>query len=297
MNTILVIANPKSGRNRGLSTANLVSEFLSSQGVAVRLEMTEFAGHATQISADSCSSFDAVFVVGGDGTVSEVARGILQAKSVVPLGIIPVGTANVVARELGIPCASPLKAARSLLLSSPRGFDIALCNDRPFLANVGVGFDADVVVAIDRFRQTLAPTKRFKMLHYIPIGYSVLRGHRPHQVEVRIDDVAIEGTFADVIVCNTRNYGGVMSMTPDARADDGILDVYLSRRKSRLGILHQLFLGLTRRKSRGSAVYLQCKRIQIYTSVSSAVQIDGDPSGGTPLDVRIRSTGFRILAP
>jgi diacylglycerol kinase (ATP) len=135
------------------------------------------------------------------------------------------------------------------------------------------------------------------MLHYLPIGFSVIRKYRPRPLFIRIDDSDIEGTFTDIVVCNTRNYGGIMSMTPDAVPDDGRLNVCLIRHHSVLGTFRRLLFALAGWKSHGTAEYMCGKKIEIRSSEACPAQTDGDPADGPPLDISIGTRQFKILVP
>lgn len=292
-----LIVNPRAGKNKGTKYGQLAKAQLESWGYVVRYLETTAAAEATDFAKSIGSDCDVVFAVGGDGTVTEVVCGLATLDEHPPLGIIPVGTANVVARELGIPLGGPKAAVDASLNGSIQEFDLAFSNERPFLANVGAGFDADVVHVLHAHRQALPDKKSISMASYLPIGLGALRRHKAANIRVTIDGNELDGTFADVIVCNTANYGGVMSLTPAANPRDGLLDVYLRRRNGRIGILRHLASAVFRWKDQGAVTRLRGREIQIDSDEPASLQVDGDPAGCTPMRIHLGSQKIKILTP
>ncbi len=296
MKHVALIVNPRAGRNRGIICGRKAQDCLDALGCRTELHQTRSPGDATDLARHIASRCDVLFSVGGDGTLTEVVSG-LAAPSAVPVAIIPVGTANVVARELKIPLKNPEAAVRAALEGRPQAFDLPQVKGRPFLANVGAGFDADVVHLLHAHRQSLPGDRPISMASYLPLGLKALIRHTPATLNVSIDGEALGGFFADVVVCNTANYGGVMRLTPKARPGDGLLDVYLRRRCSRAGILRHLASGLTGWKDGSAVQRLRGRNITISSMAPVAVQVDGDPAGETPVDISIGTGKLTILAP
>ncbi len=296
MKSVCLIVNPCAGKNRGQTIGIAAKHHLESLGFQVDYHQTKGPGEATEIARGLPTGLDAVFAVGGDGTVTEVVSGF-DSSQPSPLGIIPVGTANVVARELRIPLTSPEEAIDAALGGEPEDFDLPTVNGRPFLANVGIGFDADVVSAIHAHRLKLPIDRSISMASYIPIGFGVIRKHHPAHLRVCVDGHEIPGTFADVIVCNTANYGGLLSLTPDARPHDGSLDIYLRHRRGRFGILRHLASGVFRWKDQGVVTRLRGNDIKIESQNEAHVQVDGDPAGQTPVHIHLAQRTIKVLTP
>lgn len=296
MKSACLIVNPCAGKNRGQAIGIAAKHHLESLGFQVEYHQTTAPGEATQIAKELSDDFEAVFAVGGDGTVTEVVCGLNMGSSRV-LGIIPVGTANVVARELGIPLSSPESAIDVALSGNPKDFDLPEANGRPFLANIGVGFDADVVSAIHAHRCQLSQDRSISMASYVPIGFRAIWKHKAARLKVTVDGNEIPGTFADVIVCNTANYGGVLSLTPDALPNDGFLDIYLRRRRGRFGILRHLASAVFRWKDQGVVTRIRGNNIKIESQDVADVQIDGDPAGQTPVQINLEQKHIKILTP
>ncbi len=295
MSRLLVIANPKAGRLEGESTAALLRDALSRDGHEIQVRFTTGPGHASEIAAAEAEDCDSILSVGGDGTLREVIVGLENHENV-PVGIIPLGCANVIARELKIPRGRPLRAARSLLAGRTIAADLGMAGERPFLANVGAGFDARVVKALHQARSHRA--RGVGMTAYLPVGMKALLRFKTPQLFVQTADVKRIGPFHSVTVCNTANYGGIMSLTPKARIDDGLLDCHVRRGQGRRTVLRHVVCALFGRADCGRAQILRGRRFTIWSdNVSEPYQVDGDPGGVLPVDIRLSRRRQILMTP
>lgn len=301
MRRFALIVNSMAGSGRGLAAAEAATGELVRLGATVHVHHTKRRRHAVELASAAAAArdVDAVVALGGDGTLREVIEGCLGKSDRV--GIIPVGTANVAARELGIPLGDPRAAARVLIDGEFRRWDIAKTGSRWMVANAGVGFEADIVRRIHVVRMFNAHRKRggrMSMASYVCPSMREFLGHRSPSLTVTIDGRKIDGVFSSVVVSNCKNYGGVMSITPDADPGDGRLDICLRKGggKTRLmaGTL-PAFLGQKEPTSR--AIYLNGRSIEVHSNVRSAVQVDGDANRFTPLLVEVSPEPILILAP
>jgi len=208
------------------------------------------------------------------------------------VGLVPRGTANVVARELGIPL-DPRGAADEIARGQVRQIDVGHIEGRgSFLAMVGVGFDGQVVQGIRP-----GPMKAARM--GISALGAVCRLNLP-ALQVSIDGVTVQSPVYSVIASNTRNYGGWFAACPEARPDDGLLDAMLLQRPDRRALLR---IGASIvRKRRGSPAIVGYERgrdllISAQNGTGVPVQADGDPCGTTPIRISIRHRAASIIAP
>ncbi|HEY9072301.1 MAG TPA: YegS/Rv2252/BmrU family lipid kinase, partial [Candidatus Ozemobacteraceae bacterium] len=230
-----------------------------------------------------------VAVCGGDGTLCEAANG-LPAQGV--LGLLPAGTANVVARELGIPI-DIREAAKLLLTGTVQQLDTGAMNGRRFLMSAGFGFDAHVASHVPAFSKRLFGQYAFHLetlLRY-PL-------YRPPRLSIVIDG-RDAGTAAYLLCANIRRYGGNLFFAPSARPDDGLLDIVLFRDLS----LRPLLKGLWGAKTgRGpppeSAWQVKARRIEIRSDEPVGVQLDGEVVGTvTAARIEARATDIRMVVP
>lgn len=284
-----MIVNRSAGRRGVRADADKAAARLKDRGADVAVEPTGSAEEARAIIEDAREEAGCIVAVGGDGTL----RGVVDAvEGRCPVGVIPRGTANVVARELSIPL-EPKRAADLLVDGAPRSLDLGRIEGRgTFLAMVGVGFDAAVV-------ESVGPGA-FKALR---MGLSAVRhilSPRLPELAITIDGVRSADPAFAAIVANTRNYGGWFAACPNALPDDGLLDAMTILRGTRRVLMRAGIAILRQRTASASfARYTTATTVEIDTLDGSAapVQADGDPCGTTPIRVSIAPGAAAIIAP
>lgn len=295
---ILVIANPVSGRGKGARLARALLGRLQGKGCTVDFQETRQAGDARRAAAGA-AAFSAVACIGGDGTVNEVVNGLPPA-GVPPLTMVPCGTANVLAKELGLP-RDPERLA-DLIVDGPEvRWDLGVDHEsgRKFLLFGSAGYDAHVVHLFHAARRGAV-----RMGQYILWGLKSILDYRVPRLRVEIDGRTLEGEASWVQVSNVASYGGPLVFTPRARADDGVFEVRVLRSNRRrdvvrmfwgaiLGYLFGLDVDL------GGVTFHRARRVRLASADGALVpvQVDGDPGGFLPADFEIVPGGIRILAP
>ena len=236
---------------------------------------------------------DLIVVAGGDGTVSAVADAMVGSD--VPLGILPMGTANVLARELGIP--TDLAAAANLLGS---GHEIATIDamkvgDRHYLTQVGVGLDALMI------RDTTTDLKRrFGKAAYIWVGLTRLFGYQPRRFTLEIDGKSRSTRAGQVLVANVGTLGQPpFRWGPDIAVDDGHLDLCVSKART---LYHYAKLAWHfarhQHKADPNVKYARVRKsVTIATRKPIPVQADGEVIGDTPVTVEVVPAALRIVVP
>jgi diacylglycerol kinase (ATP) len=234
----LVILNPTAGRGNGGRYRDLVDREMDRAGASHRIVETEGPGHAAALAEEAVrAGWPAVVAVGGDGTVHEVVNGLLRAAGdgpTVPLGIVGVGSGNDFARLAGV-SRSPAEAVRRLSRAVPRAVDVGSVNGEWFTNGVGVGLDARVAIEVARHRRLRG------LAMYLAALPGALRRWRAPRMRVEIDgEVVHDGAMTLVTVGNGGRHGGGFWICPEARIDDGLLDVCACDELSTLGILRFL---------------------------------------------------------
>ena len=263
-------------------------EGLARAGYAVEARGTTAPGDATRLAREAADDgYEYVLALGGDGTLREAAAGLLGTPA--KLGFLPGGTANVMARVLGLP-ANPLAAAEALAHTRVRSLDVGLCGEEPFLMQASAGIDARIV-------ELLSPTHK----SYLGIGAAVPAGLRAlltyDYPEVRLiaDGRELTGSFA--AVSNIPLYGGRWKMSPAALPDDGVLDLALFRGRGRmatLGFARDLLLG--RHLRRPDTEIRAVERVELHGE--APIQIDGDVyRGPRPAVVTVAGPRISLLVP
>jgi diacylglycerol kinase (ATP) len=289
----VLIYNPTAGQRDRAATMRALIERMRSAGLELENAPTSGPGHATEIVRRALPSHpDVIAACGGDGTVSEVACGLVG--STVPLAVLPGGTSNVLARELSIPLN--LRDAEKLLLEGePRKVRVMYANERPFLLWAGVGLDARIMGHMSLFlKRWLGRTGIFFTVWDEFFAYEFPR------LEVAVDGQVHDATFA--VVCNARLYAGDWVIAPAARLDSNGLEVMLFSGRDRwrfLALFRQLQLGRAGHISRGIARVVSGKTVSIRSLESYPVetQVDGDCVLETPIDCRVGEETITILTP
>jgi diacylglycerol kinase (ATP) len=287
---ILIIGNPVAGNGKAADRINRFVRILEDRGHEVETFLTRKPGDA--LSRASCIDIapEQLVVAGGDGTINEVLNGLADP-SRVPILHLPVGTANMLARDLGLPRG--LKHLASVLERGKiRRVDMGLAGDRRFLLLLSAGFDAAVTEQVKHSRG-----KKLGYLGYcIPIMRTLTR-HQPVELTVTIDDGE---SFAgqEIMVLNCRNYGGYFVFADDARLDSGHFDITVFPDGRITSLFRCAIAGLTRQVSKLPGVrQIKGKRIRIESRVPVPVQMDGDYHGTTPVEVEIRPAAVPVIVP
>lgn len=223
MSQCLIVFNPNSGRGRGSQRAQAVHSALQDAGVRYEAVISQSRGHAIELAERAAlNGFSLVVAAGGDGTVNEVINGLMRARSagtIATLGVIPIGTGNDFASALGIPRQAEAAVAR-LAARQGRRVDIGCVNGRYFGNNVGIGFEARV--NIEAHRITLL---RGQLL-YLVAALRATASYPFPQVTVQKDGQDfLAKRILMLSVGNNFRAGGGFLLTPEARNDDGLLDM------------------------------------------------------------------------
>ena len=274
---VLIIHNPTSGRRRG--SLRKVIAHLDEMGCRVTVHQTACRGDAQAVASRTTrDQYDRIVVAGGDGTVNEVLNGLRPDSP--PVALIPMGTANVLAAEIGLG-SQPAEIARTIVLGDARPVTLGDVNGRKFVLMTGVGFDAFVVATVS------APLKRRlgKGAYVLASFLQFLRGRLPH-FEVHVDGVRYEA--ASIIIANARYYGGKFVCAPEARMDSPVLHACLFERAGRLYVaIYALALLLRILHRMPGYRILPAKQIDIRQPDGAAIQSDGDFIGLTPAQVTV----------
>ncbi|WP_261564861.1 diacylglycerol/lipid kinase family protein [Frankia gtarii] len=287
---LTVIVNPSAGRGRALRLLDGVRVELDRWAADVRVAPTRDLTHAGQLAAEATAHGRVVVALGGDGLAGAVAGAVARAGGL--LAVLPGGRGNDFARGLGLP-ADPCRVAAELAGFQERRVDLAEVAGRPYLGIASVGFDSDVQVIANR-------TRLLRGRHvYTYAALRAVAAWRPVRFTVTIDDEpprALQGWT--VAAANAAYYGGGMRFAPDADLADGLLEIVLVSRTSRL-----TFLALFPRVFAGRHVHtrhvrvLRGQRVRISADRPFAVYADGDPLADLPTEIVVRPAALRLLVP
>ena len=292
----ILISNPKTGRyaSRRLPPIEDIYSQLSSEGLELELVATRGPGDATRIAADAgrkgaCD----VIVSGGDGTINEALQGLVGTPA--RLGILPRGTANVLACELGLPLDCR-RAADVIAHGKTRRVHVGCARDeksgakRHFLLMAGIGLDASVV---RRVRPELK--KRFGKGAFWFSGLSSLADWKPKPFEIEVEGQSFTATFATI--GKAASYGGDLTVTPRARLDHPDFEICIIETRSRLRYLyllsHAMRSGVP--PDRRGVHFVRARRAR--ATGEAAVQVDGELIGSLPMTFEIAVESIEVIVP
>ena len=286
---LFILHNPNAGptaRRHYHSILNL----LRNAGTQTELAETSCRGEGMRVTADAARSggFDAIVAAGGDGTVHDAAEGLLGSDT--PLGIIPMGTANVFAREAGLPF-SPERIAHTLLYGTVRAIPVGQINDRPFLFVVGIGFDAEAVAHFEA-----SGTRQLGQLSLVGPVIRALRSHRNVTLRVTTDGGRNEAQW--VIVTRVQRYAGGFILCRNAaltKTKFYVLRFMGSGRFVRLRQLAALACGLIGFDPRVRVEVADWVRVEGKSD--TPVQADGEMLGKLPVQISLHAQRLQLIFP
>jgi YegS/Rv2252/BmrU family lipid kinase len=288
MKDICFIVNPISGGKDKSGIVASVRKHLDASLYRPTFHFTERAGEAESF-AHNCKA-DVVVAVGGDGTVSEVARGLVGTEKT--LGIIPCGSGDGLALHLGI-SRTPAKAVKTLNEAAEARIDVASLNGRPFFCTAGMGLDADV--SLDFARSTQRGLAR-----YIELAWEEWKHHPGDQYTITSDTGETwSGKAVFVTIANANQWGNQARIAPMASLQDGLLDAIVVRPFSTVEIpdlAARLMTGLA--PTSRHFLHFSGSQISIHRELSGAVHCDGDPfEDGTDFTLSVMHAALKVLVP
>jgi YegS/Rv2252/BmrU family lipid kinase len=298
---ILVIVNPAAGRAaRSAARLRRIVAELERLGCAVVIRRTGAPAEAERLAREAEAAFDLIVAAGGDGTVNEVVNGL--AGSARPMAVLPLGTGNVLANVVGLP-RRPEALARVIAAAPPQPIWPARIGDRLFVAMAGIGFDAEVVAALDHRLK-----RRVGKLAFALAILSCLRRYRRIELRVEVDGRAYRA--ASAIIVKGRCYAGRFVIAPEARLADPVLHVVLFHRAGRLVALSgigAMILGLLPRLPGVSIIAARTVTVTADAADGEGrplvpVQVDGEAGDPLPIAIEIGESplflvGAASLAP
>jgi len=282
----LIILNPAA---RGATTARLRTQ-VEKLARGTTLCATTDAGEAEFLARNAVAEgYERIVAAGGDGTINEIVNGI--AGHNIALGVLPLGTMNVFATELGLPVNDLAGCWKIIQRNKTHRVDLPRANRKHFVQLAGVGLDAQAVKETSRaFKRNFGP------LSYL-ISAVQIASRTPPVLQIESEEsFTSEGSF--VLVGNGRLYGGRFPFFKQAVMDDGLLDVIVFKRLNYVDIIRYLQdVVFTPQISSPEVEYFQTKRVRVSSDQIVPVEIDGELVGNCPVEFKIRAGGLRVLTP
>lgn len=283
-----VLVNPAAG---GAASVKLevIRRKLTAGGLEVEMTATESAAHAGQLAAEAAHNGVEVVAFGGDGMARIAAAGIGNTGAV--MGILPGGRGNDFAAALGIP-RDPISACSVLIEGAIRTIDVGEVSGQLFLGNASIGLESEVTPVANA-----APRVGGRAVYLAATVYGLARW-RPARFELETDGRPCSYMGYLAAAANTGRFGGGMRLAPDARLDDGLLEVVVIEHSSRLK-----FLRGTPKVFRGTHIHepnvhiWRARQVRLDASRPFGVYADGDELARTPALVSVRPAALRVRVP
>jgi len=270
-NNILFIINPISGGHNKEEIVKNIPKLLNVNKFNVSIVYTKYAGHAVEIAKKAVEeNRDTVVAVGGDGTINEVASQLVNTNTT--LAIIPCGSGNGLARDLGI-SLNYKKALQQIDSLNTKKIDVGVCNHQYFFSLAGIGFDAKVAYDFNQ-------GKKRKFFGYVWAILKDFFSSKNQYFEIVLENEKIIDDFFFITVANCSQWGYNVKVAPNAKLDDGIFAINLCKKPSLFSIIPFGIKVLTGNIERSKYVILKtAKKITITSKKDFYYHIDGDAKG------------------
>ena len=287
MTDTIVILNPTAGSPEHVRSWQERAKSLAGD---CPIRVTSHSGEAEALARRAVEEgFARIVAAGGDGTVSQVANGLAGSNAI--LGVLPMGSVNVFAMELGLPLHNLQRCWDIIEDTNLRLVDMPSANEKYFVQLAGVGLDAQVVK-----ETSLAFKRSFGPLSYL-ISAAQIAARQPPKLFIESEHTSLEeGSF--VLVGNGRLYGGPFPFFKQAVIDDGLFDVVVFKRLGYLEIIRYLQDVVFSADIKVPEIeYFQTRQLRITSEQDVPLELDGELAGNCPVDFRIRKRALRVLAP
>jgi diacylglycerol kinase (ATP) len=302
MHQTLLIYNPVAGRYPSRILTARAAKVFQQYGWGVEIQTTMDGSHIPILASQAAQDHkDSIIIVGGDGSLNKALPGLIGTGTA--LGVLPAGTANVWAQELGLPglrwtrWLALEESAHRLARGSVRSVDVGLCNDKHFLLWAGIGLDAFIVHRIEPRKQW---QKNFTLVRYA--ADAVWSASRWEGINLRVEseDRSFEGMYMLAEVSNIRLYaGGLTTLSPQSLLDDGVMELWLFEGKSMEDVLQQAWsLWSGKHVDSDRVECVPFNKIQLASDAPIFIQMDGEPEiGGDRVTVEVLPRQLKVLIP
>jgi diacylglycerol kinase family enzyme len=286
---VLIVANPYSGSLENRRRVAALAEALSRAGFEPK-ELWHRAERTAELADPNLAEkWNCVVAAGGDGTVAD----LINERPRVPVAVLPLGTENVFAQSFGFP-SDEGRLVSAIARGRVRSVDLGHANGRFFSSMIGVGFDAEVIHRLARWRAHGRRLKRVTYWSYVGRILEAVAKCSYGPVELEADGVRVAGTHA--FVFNLPRYALSLPLAPEARDDDGRLDWVVFERPGLRNLLLYLWAVARRRHLlRDDVHHGTAARLRITSQQPLPVQVDGDPAGWTPVEVDVAPAALRVI--
>lgn len=302
MTSTILVYNPTAGRYPSRMLTERAAKVLESHGWQVGIEVSTDGSQIPVLAREAVQeNLDSIIIVGGDGSINKALPSLVGTDTA--LGVLPAGTGNVWAQELGLPGLSWTRwraleeSAHRLANGVTRQVDVGKCAGKYFLLWSGIGIDAFIVHRIEPRKQW---EKNFTLVRYAAdVVWSASRWQGV-DIRVLVDGTQVEGKYMLVEVSNIRLYaGGLATLSPQATLDDGLMELWLFEGDSLEEILQQAWALLSGRHVNSERVkFVQFNRIVLESDSPIYLQMDGEPEvGGKQVAISVLPRQLKVIVP
>jgi len=294
--------NPAAGRYPSRKLTERAAKVLRKHGWQTQIEPTHSGSHITELASQAAiEKKDVFFVVGGDGSINHAVAGLIETDTA--LGVLPAGTSNVFAQEQGLPSLSWTnwealeKSARRLATGKLGLSDVGVCNERPFLLWSGTGLDGYVVNRIEPRRRW---EKNFAFIFYAASVIWHAYFWRGFDIKIEVDGEKVDGRFILSIVSNVHLYaGGLVHLSPQARLDDGVMDLWLFEGEHLNDTVRHAWNLWTGNHHRAQNVqHISFRTMHMDSQAPFFIELDGEPvESERHVEIVVRPSALKVLVP
>lgn len=279
MKKLLLIVNPRAGKNKSLGPLYDAIARLCEGGYLIHVFQTKGPGDATRAAREMGPNFDTVVCYGGDGTLNETISGLMQLEQKPPLGYLPAGSTNDFAATLHIP-AVPYMAAGIIVNGAPMALDVGRHNARYF--SYVASFGAFTRASYSAPQETKNALGHFA---YILEGIKNLDSLRPYHCRVTVGEEVMEGDYIFGSVCNSTSLAGLVKLDPKrVRMDDGEFELVLLRMPRTALDLTSLLVALNQMQyDHPGIIFRHASRVKVETEDDIAWSLDGEYAPSSPV--------------
>ena len=295
-----LIYNPAAGSSRLQALFPEILRVFQSCGWEINLCQTQQRGDVARLAGEAAQQGrQVVLVAGGDGSLNEAVN--VLAHSSCALGVLPTGTGNVWARQIGMPIPNVLnpyrlvEAAHTLVDSQTRTIDLGRTGERYFLMWSGVGLDGEVSASLEPKPIYI---RRLGLVGYAAQAVAVAAQYRGSRMRIEADQQLIRTRGILAVASNGPLYAAILKIAPQARLDDGYLDLTIFQGDNLYAtIVHALNLLAGRVEHNPRVISVRARRIRVVTHKPCHVQVDGEPFMRTPVLIEIVPRALQVLIP
>lgn len=296
MSKVLLVVNPSSGGEQAEEFQELAQESLQKIFSEVETLLTKGEGDATEFSRKSATeNYDALFVMGGDGTINEAIRGLAEMPYRPKFGFFPLGTVNDLARSLNI-SLEPKEAIQNVIHYQTRKLDVGKINDSYFMNTVAIG---DIPEAVNDV--SVEDKTKLGPLAYFVAGLKSFFSNQERDFHIELDGKAEDFIGSTILIGLTNSMGGFENLLPDAKVDDGLLHMIFLEDQSKIDLVKaapQLLQGVNQDGSNVSYRTFKQGTIALTDDGENLnANVDGDSGLSLPLELKVLPSHLEVYCP